>query len=49
MTGAFTGIRAVISPKQLMTDEMTGSKPWSALTVLPDVDSTSESLAHRFP
>ncbi len=26
MTGALTGINAVISPRQLMTDEMTGLK-----------------------
>lgn len=30
MTGALTGIRAVISPKQLITDEMTRTEPASA-------------------
>jgi hypothetical protein len=33
MTGALTGIRAVISPKQLITDEMTRIKIASALFV----------------
>jgi hypothetical protein len=35
MTGALTGIRAVISPRQLMTDEMTGLEHRSTFPVLP--------------